>query len=68
QEVLGSLQDAAVSEAWLRLAAAEVAPAPATVALRMADDERAEIERLRRAWSTAWGAVDHKGLRSWLRT
>lgn len=68
QEVLGGLQDAAVSEAWLRLAATEVAPAPAAVALRLADEERSEIERLRQAWSTAWKAVDDKGLRSWLRT
>ena len=68
QEVLGALQDAAVSEAWLRLAAAEVDAAPAAVALRLADEERAEIERLRRAWTTAWEAVDDKGLRRWLRT
>ena len=68
QEVLGALQDAAVSEAWLRLAAAEVDAAPAGVALRLADEERAEIERLRQAWTTAWKAVDDKGLRSWLRT
>lgn len=67
QEVLGALQDAAVSEAWLRLAAAELAAGPATVALHLADEERAEIERLRSAWGTAWGVVDHKDLRSWLR-
>ncbi len=56
-----------MSEAWLRLAAAELPAGPATVALHLADEERAEIERLRSAWGTAWGVVDHKGLRSWLR-
>ena len=68
QEVLGALQDAAVSEDWLRAAADDVDPASAAVARRLADEERAEIERLRHAWATAWRAVDDKGLRSWLRT
>ena len=68
QEVLGALQDAAVSEAWLRSAAAEVPPGPAAVALHLADEERDEIERLRAAWGTAWKVVDDKGLRRWLRS
>ena len=66
QEALGALQDAAVSEAWLVEAAAEVATGPAAVALHIAGEERAEAERLRHDWATAWDAVDAKRLRTWL--
>ena len=67
QEVLGSLQDAAVSEAWLRAAVAGVPPASAAVALRLAAEDRADVERARSEWRAAWDAVRGKGLRSWLK-
>lgn len=68
QEVLGDLQDAAVSETWLRSAAAALPADPAEVAIGLADLERAEIDRLRHAWRKAWKVADRKALRSWLRS
>ena len=67
QEVLGQLQDASVSEAWLRAAVADVPPATAAVALRLAAEDRAESERVRAGWRTAWEPLADKGLRSWLK-
>ena len=68
QEVLGALRDAAVSEEWLRSAATDLPPGPAEAAVRMADEEHCEIDRLRHAWGMAWRAVDDKRLRTWLRS
>ena len=68
QEVLGGLQDAAVSEAWLRSAATDLPAGPAATALVLADEERDEVERLRHAWSAAWASVSDKDLRRWLRS
>jgi CHAD domain-containing protein len=67
QEVLGQLQDASVSEAWLRDAVADVPPTTAAVALRLAAEDRAEAERVRAVWRTAWEPLADKGLRSWLK-
>ena len=67
QEVLGQLQDASVSEAWLRDAVADVPPATAAVVLRLAAEDRAEAERVRAVWRTAWEPLADKGLRSWLK-
>jgi CHAD domain-containing protein len=67
QDVLGALNDATVSEAWLRSAVADVPPGPAAVALELAQTERDHADRLHREWGVAWKALDAKGLRAWLR-
>jgi CHAD domain-containing protein len=66
QGVLGDLQDASVSEAWLRAAVADVDPAAAAVALRLAGEDRADADRARASWMAAWEPLTGKRLRSWL--
>ncbi len=67
QDVLGALNDATVSEAWLRSTVADVPPGPAAVALELAQLEHDQADRLQREWGVAWKALDAKGLRAWLR-
>lgn len=68
QDVLGGRNDAIVTEEWLRRAAAEVPPAPAALALRLAEVERASVEAADLDWAESWQAVTAKGLRSWMRS
>lgn len=68
QDVLGARNDAIVTEEWLRHAAGEVPPAPAAVALRLAEVERAAASEADRGWAESWQAVTAKGLRSWMRS
>lgn len=63
QTVLGDLHDAVVAEGWLRDAAIGAAPEVAFAAGVLVAQERAEQERLRRAWSAAWRPVAHSAAR-----
>lgn len=62
QDLLGSHQDAVVAEAWLRAAAS---PDHALVAGELIAVQRAERERLRRAWPATWAAASDRKLRRW---
>jgi CHAD domain-containing protein len=66
QDVLGGLQDAVVTEAWLRTAA-DGAPRPVVlVAGQLVAMERNEADRARSAWWKAWNGVRKPAVRSWL--
>ena len=67
QDELGGLQDAVVTEAWLR-SAAEGARRPAVLAAgQLIAMERAEAERARAAWRNAWNGVRKPAMRAWLK-
>ena len=67
QDVLGGLQDAVVTEAWLR-SAAEGARRPVVLAAgQLVAMERAEAERARSTWQEAWQGVRKPAVRSWLK-
>ncbi len=66
QEVLGGLQDAVVTEAWLREAAAGARRPVVLVAGQLVAMERAEAERARSSWQEVWQDVRKPAMRSWL--
>lgn len=67
QDVLGGLQDAVVTEAWLR-AAAEGARRPVVlVAGQLVAMERAEADRARSSWREAWNGVRKPVMRTWMK-
>lgn len=66
QEALGDLQDAVVSEHWLRGAAAGAGPEVALVAGQLIAAERNAADVARQGWKKAWKAADRSSLRSWL--
>ena len=66
QDVLGGLQDAVVTDAWLRKTA-EGADGPVVlVAGQMVAMERDEADRARAAWRDAWNGVRKPTVRAWL--
>ncbi|MDQ3145936.1 MAG: CHAD domain-containing protein, partial [Actinomycetota bacterium] len=67
QEVLGSFQDAVVTEDWLRQASSRAPAARALVAGQLIGASRAEAAAARRNWLAAWKALDRPKLRSWMR-
>jgi CHAD domain-containing protein len=67
QDVLGALQDAVVTEAWLR-SAAEGARRPVVLAVgQLIAMERAEAERARSSWREAWNGVRKPAMRAWFK-
>jgi CHAD domain-containing protein len=68
QDVLGRLQDAAVTEAWLRSAAEGARRPVVLVAGQLVCMERSEAEQARSAWREAWDGVRKPAVRSWLTT
>jgi CHAD domain-containing protein len=67
QDELGALQDAVVTETWLR-AAAEGARRPVVlVAGQLIGMERAEAERARSSWREAWNGVRKPEMRTWMK-
>jgi CHAD domain-containing protein len=68
QDVLGRLQDAAVTEAWLRSAAEGARRPVVLVAGQLVCMERDEAEQARSAWQEAWDGVRKPAVRSWLTT
>ena len=66
QTVLGDLQDAVVSEGWLRKASAGSPTGQALAAGELIALQRAEGAASRKAWPAAWKKVDRKKRRSWL--
>ena len=66
QEVLGGLQDAVVTEAWLRLAV-EGARRPVVLAAgQLVAAQRSDAERARADWRPAWKALRTPALRAWM--
>ncbi len=67
QEVLGDLNDAAVTAAWLdRWEGSEAEPAARRAAAGLAASERAAVDSLRSAWKGAWDRLAAPELRSWM--
>jgi hypothetical protein len=64
---LGGLQDAVVTEAWLRSEADGARPPVVLVAGQLIAMERDEAERARGAWQEAWDEVRKPALRAWLK-
>lgn len=65
QTVLGDHQDAIVAEAWLRAAST---PEHCLAAGELIGMQRAERDRLRRAWPAVWAAASAPRLRGWFDT
>jgi CHAD domain-containing protein len=65
QTALGSVQDAALAEEWLR-AAMPRSPRAAFLAGELAGELRRERATARKAWRPAWHEASKKSLRSWL--
>lgn len=66
QDVLGEHQDAIVSAAWLRDAAANADGVVGFAAGELAALEQADAHAARRQWPRAWRAVGKRRLRAWL--
>ena len=67
QEVLGSLHDAVVAEAWLRRRGLAGDPAQALVAGQLVERERQRQAVHRQAWPRAWEEAARKRLRAWIK-
>jgi CHAD domain-containing protein len=67
QDELGELNDAAVTEAWLRTHMDGRTPAEAFVLGQLVMAERDEISRRRTSWIPAWDGVHRRRRRRWLR-
>jgi CHAD domain-containing protein len=67
QDVLGGLQDAVVTEAWVR-SAAEGARRPVVLAAgQLVALQRAEADRARSSWREAWNGVRKPAMRAWMK-
>jgi CHAD domain-containing protein len=66
QDVLGAWNDAVVSEAWLRSAAAGSSPSVAFVAGQLVARERREAASREQAWPKTWKRASRGNLRTWL--
>jgi CHAD domain-containing protein len=67
QDVLGALQDAVVTEEWLR-SAAEGAHRPVVlVAGQLIAMARADADRARSSWREAWNGVRKPAMRAWMK-
>jgi len=67
QDVLGTLQDAVVTEAWVRSAAEGARRPVVLVAGQLIAMERAEADRARSSWRGAWDGVRKPAMRAWLK-
>jgi CHAD domain-containing protein len=67
QDELGELNDAAVTEAWLRTHLANRTSAEAFVLGQLVMAERDEITRRRTSWVPAWDGVHRRRRRRWMR-
>jgi CHAD domain-containing protein len=67
QDVLGGLQDAVVTEAWLRSAAEGARRPVVLVAGQLVAMERVEADHARSTWKNAWQGVRKPAMRSWLK-
>jgi hypothetical protein len=67
QGVLGDLNDAVVAEAWLRTNAERAPSSQALVAGELITTQRQRQGAGREHWAKAWKAVNHPGLRAWLK-
>lgn len=68
QDVLGGLQDAVVTEAWLRSAVEGARRPVVLVAGQLVAMERAEADRARSSWREAWNGVRKPAMRTWMRS
>jgi CHAD domain-containing protein len=66
QDELGALQDAVVTEDWLRSAADGARRPVVLVAGQLIAMERAEAERARSSWREAWNGVRKPAMRAWM--
>ena len=64
---LGGLQDAVVTEAWLRSAAEGARRPVVLVAGQLVAMERVEADHARSTWKNAWQGVRKPAMRSWLK-
>jgi CHAD domain-containing protein len=67
QDVLGALQDAVVTEGWLRSAAEGERRPVVLVAGQLVAMERAEAERARSSWRDVWNGLRKPTMRGWLK-
>lgn len=66
QDVLGRLQDAVMTEAWLREAAGAAGGAPALVAGQLVAAQRETLHRCRQEWPAAWERASAEKHHAWL--
>lgn len=67
QDELGGLQDASVTEAWLRRVAQSAPPEVALVAGQLLAAERAEAQSWRSRWWKTWKKASRPKRRAWLK-
>ncbi|MDP8987269.1 MAG: CHAD domain-containing protein, partial [Actinomycetota bacterium] len=65
QDVLGEVQDAVVTEAWLREAAGEAGGAQAVVAGQLVAAQRQALGRCLQEWPAAWDRASAQKRRAW---
>lgn len=66
QDVLGSLHDTVIAQAWLRRAAAAGSSEETLLADQLVSALRLDAERFREAWRERWQRLENKRLVKWL--
>jgi CHAD domain-containing protein len=67
QTILGEHHDSVAAVLWLHDAAMQATPAAAYRAGRLSVTQQRRQRKLRRQWPSAWGEIDRKKVRGWLR-